>query len=118
MSSLFNTSLRMLLRDAWLSAQAPGSILGQEIKTPREHRFTDKPSDSAAALLKTLLSWRITPKKTQHLLAWPAPRRAAAVCLGEAARFPLAKLAVKLGSRERAFSAAWDGGGSGSRQEL
>lgn len=40
------------------------------------------------------------------------------VCLGEAARFPLAKHAAKLGSRERAFSAAWDGGGSGSRQEL
>lgn len=92
-------------------------------KPAREHRFTDKPSDSAAALLKILLSWRIAPKKKKnkkkwHLLAWPAPRRAAAVCLGEAARFPLAKLAVKLGSGERALGAAWDGGGSGSRQEL
>jgi len=57
-------------------------------------------------------------KKKWHLLAWPAPRRAAAACPGEAARFPLAKLAAKLGSCERALSAAWDGGGSGSRREL
>lgn len=118
MSSLFNTSLRMLLRDARLSLQAPGSIPGQEVKNPHEHRFPHQPSDSAAALLKILLSWRTAPKKKRHLLAWPVPRRAAVVCLGEAARFPLAKHAAKLGSRERAFSAAWDGGGSGSRQEL
>lgn len=32
--------------------------------------------------------------------------------------FPLPELSAKLGSGERALSAAWDGGGSGSRQEL
>lgn len=64
MCHAFSTNLRMLLRGARPRPQAHGSILGQGAKILRKHRFAGKPSRSAAAaVLKILLSWRITPKK-------------------------------------------------------
>lgn len=81
---LFSTNLRMLLRGC-----SAVSILGQGTKNLHEHRFTGKPSHSAAAVLKNPPFLEdYTQKKPQtkwHLLAWPAPRRAAAACPGEAA---------------------------------
>lgn len=124
MCHVFSTNLRMLLRDAPPCPQAPGSILGQGTKNSREHPFTGKPSHSAAAALKILLSWRITPKKEKKFKT--PPKAFASVACAKASGgdlpgggcFPLPELAAKLGSGERALSAAWDGGGSGSRQEL
>lgn len=86
----------------------------------REHRFTGKPSHSAAAVLEILLSWRITPKRKKKTKAFAsvACAKASGGGLPGGGCFPLAELAAKLGSGERALSAAWDGGGSGSRQEL
>lgn len=73
----------------------------------------DEPPVSASAVPQLLrFPGGLLPKRRWHLSAWPVPRRAAALAWGRLLAFPLA---VKLGSGERALSAAWDGGGSGSR---
>lgn len=113
---LFSTNLRMLLRGC-----SAVSILGQGTKNLHEHRFTGKPSHSAAAVLKNPPFLEdYTQKKTPNQMAFAsvACAKASGGGLPGGGSFPLPELAAKLGSGERALSAAWEGGGSGSRQEL